>query len=54
LTALLCQQYFQVIVIWHNANKIAALGENIVLLANLGGLALLYVFYFAKKLHFST
>jgi hypothetical protein len=35
-------------------NKIAALGENIVLLANLGGLALLYVFYFAKKITFSV
>ncbi len=34
-------------------NKVAALGENIVLLVNLGGLALLYVFYFAKKIAFS-
>ncbi len=35
-------------------NKVAALGENIVLLVNLGGLAALYIFYFAKKITFSV
>lgn len=35
-------------------NKVAALGENIVLLINLGGLALLYIYYFAKKIAFSV
>ena len=34
-------------------NKIAALGENIALLVNLGGLALLYIRYFAKKIEYS-
>jgi hypothetical protein len=34
-------------------NKVAALGENIALLVNLGGLALLYVRYFARKIEFS-
>ncbi|MCX8131408.1 MAG: permease prefix domain 1-containing protein [Clostridia bacterium] len=34
-------------------NKVAALGENIALLVNLGGLALLYIRYFAKKIEFS-
>ena len=33
-------------------NKIAALGENVILLANLGGLALLYVLLFLKKISF--
>ncbi|MDD9149083.1 permease prefix domain 1-containing protein [Sporolactobacillus sp. CQH2019] len=34
-------------------NKIAALGENLTLLVNLGGLAWLYLRYFAKKIDFS-
>jgi|GEM_PF-3870039 len=34
-------------------NKIAALGENLVLLVNLGGLAVLYPAFFRKKIEFS-
>jgi hypothetical protein len=34
-------------------NKVAVLGENIALLINLGGLALLYIRYFTKKIEFS-
>lgn len=34
-------------------NKMAALGENLILLANLGGLAWLYAGYFKKKYNFS-
>ncbi|PKM76098.1 MAG: hypothetical protein CVU90_14345 [Firmicutes bacterium HGW-Firmicutes-15] len=33
-------------------NKVAALGENLILLGNLGGLAWLYIAYFKKKLDF--
>jgi len=33
-------------------NKLAALGENLILLGNLGGLAWLYVAYFKKKKDF--
>lgn len=33
-------------------NKLAALGENLVLLGNLGGLAWLYIVYFKKKCEF--
>ena len=33
-------------------NKIAALGENLILLGNLGGLAWLYVVYFKRKCDF--
>ncbi len=34
-------------------NKIAALGENLVLMVNLGGLAVLYPCFFRKKIEFS-
>ena len=34
-------------------NKLAALGENIILMINLGGLAGMYVLYFQKKIAFS-
>lgn len=34
-------------------NKVAALGENLVLLVNLGGLAFLYPAFFRKKIEFS-
>jgi hypothetical protein len=33
-------------------NKLAALGENLILLANLAGLAWMYVRYFTKKIDF--
>jgi hypothetical protein len=33
-------------------NKLAALGENLVLLGNLGGLAWLYIVYFKRKCEF--
>jgi hypothetical protein len=36
------------------ANKMAALGENIVLLANLGGLTVLYALFFAGKRRFTS
>jgi len=35
-------------------NKIAALGENILLLMNIGGLAALYTLFFFRKLSFKT
>ena len=35
-------------------NKLAALGENVILLVNLGGLAVLYVRFFRKKADFSV
>lgn len=34
-------------------NKLAALGENIILMINLGGLAWMYTLYFQKKIEFS-
>lgn len=34
-------------------NKLAALGENIILMINLGGLAWMYSLYFRKKIEFS-
>ncbi|MGB7595168.1 MAG: permease prefix domain 1-containing protein [Erysipelotrichaceae bacterium] len=34
-------------------NKLAALGENLILMINLGGLAWMYTFYFRKKIEFS-
>lgn len=36
-----------------SANKIAALGENLILMVNLGGLAVLYPGFFRKKIEFS-
>lgn len=35
-------------------NKVAALGENVVLMVNLGGLAILYPGFFKKKIEFSS
>jgi len=35
------------------ANKLAALGENLILMVNLGGLAIHYVRFFSKKIEFS-
>ena len=37
-----------------SANKMAALGENVLLLANLAGLAVLYVLFFLRKIPFKS